>query len=211
LRSKNDVLTRPNKLAYKIPKQKRSQKRFHLILKIAERIALKDGFKSLGLNQLAKEAAIPVGSVYQYFPTKEALICCMFEMRLKKFNKMAVDFFTPVQTKSDFKQVFRKMMAEIYHKGTDDKLMTEIWANMQIDPALRQIHREDFVLYQNLYYETLLRIGTTLDKEKLYLRCACINEMTDALIRQAFIAGDQKSRDVYFESVEISLEAFKLS
>ena len=55
------------------PKQARSQERFDKILDTAANLFAKKGFEATTTNEIAKEAAISIGSVYQYFDDKKGI------------------------------------------------------------------------------------------------------------------------------------------
>ncbi|MEW5740778.1 MAG: TetR/AcrR family transcriptional regulator [Myxococcota bacterium] len=60
--------------ARKAPKQERSRAMVDALLDATTRILLKDGWDGLSTNKVAAMAGVSVGSLYQYFPSKEALV-----------------------------------------------------------------------------------------------------------------------------------------
>jgi len=58
----------------KKPAQKRSQETWRAILTAAARILERDGYDKTNVNRVAELAGVSVGSLYQYFPSKEALV-----------------------------------------------------------------------------------------------------------------------------------------
>ena len=58
----------------KIPKQARSVVMVETILEAAARILEDDGIAQFNTNRIAQRAGISVGSLYQYFPSKDAII-----------------------------------------------------------------------------------------------------------------------------------------
>jgi AcrR family transcriptional regulator len=58
----------------KIPKQERSRATFEAIVEAATRIIEHDGLAGLSTNRVAEVAGVSIGSLYQYFPNKEALV-----------------------------------------------------------------------------------------------------------------------------------------
>ncbi|WP_346912039.1 TetR/AcrR family transcriptional regulator [uncultured Roseibium sp.] len=58
----------------KQPRQKRSQETCAVILEAAARILETDGLGGLTTNRVAVTAGVSVGSLYQYFPSKEAIL-----------------------------------------------------------------------------------------------------------------------------------------
>ncbi|MEO1146661.1 MAG: TetR/AcrR family transcriptional regulator [Cyanobacteria bacterium J06638_22] len=56
------------------PKQARSQERVKQILDVAEQLFLDVGYKSTTTRAIAARASVSVGSLYQFFPDKEAIL-----------------------------------------------------------------------------------------------------------------------------------------
>ena len=61
------------------PRQKRSIARVHAILDGAIEVLILDGLEGFNTNRVAECAGVPVGSLYQYFPHKEAILAAVLE------------------------------------------------------------------------------------------------------------------------------------
>ncbi|MFZ4813432.1 MAG: TetR/AcrR family transcriptional regulator [Phototrophicaceae bacterium] len=59
------------------PKQARSQQRFDHILTVAASLFAERGLEHVTTNHIAEQAAVPIGSLYQFFPNKEALLAAL--------------------------------------------------------------------------------------------------------------------------------------
>jgi AcrR family transcriptional regulator len=59
--------------------QERSRKRYEEILDVAANLFLEKGFEGTTTNEIASRAGIPIGSVYQYFKNKEAIVAALSE------------------------------------------------------------------------------------------------------------------------------------
>jgi AcrR family transcriptional regulator len=62
-----------DKIMRKAPRQKRSRERVEHILNTAERLFAEQGYDNTTTNAIAEAAGVPVGSLYQFFPNREAL------------------------------------------------------------------------------------------------------------------------------------------
>jgi AcrR family transcriptional regulator len=60
--------------ARKSPRQARSRAMVDLILDATARVLVEDGYARASTNRVAERAGISVGSLYQYFPSREALV-----------------------------------------------------------------------------------------------------------------------------------------
>ncbi|MFL6090975.1 MAG: TetR/AcrR family transcriptional regulator [Aeromicrobium sp.] len=58
----------------KVPRQKRSREMVERILAAGRTVVLRDGYDAASTNRIAAEADISPGSLYQYFPNKEAVL-----------------------------------------------------------------------------------------------------------------------------------------
>lgn len=63
----------------KQPSQARSRAMVETIVQATTRVLLKDGYEACSTNRVAEAAGVSIGSVYQYFPDKEALVMAVME------------------------------------------------------------------------------------------------------------------------------------
>jgi AcrR family transcriptional regulator len=56
------------------PRQGRSQQRVAAILDAAEQLYAEQGYEAVSTNEIAARAATSIGSLYQFFPNKEAVL-----------------------------------------------------------------------------------------------------------------------------------------
>jgi AcrR family transcriptional regulator len=68
-------LTKPRKLA----SQERSRATVDALVEATARILVREGFDKASTNRIADVAGVSVGSLYQYFPSKEALVAAVIE------------------------------------------------------------------------------------------------------------------------------------
>ena len=64
----------PNILARKQPKQERSSQLVDAVLEAAIRVLQREGARRFTMARVAGKAGVSVGSLYQYFPNKEAIL-----------------------------------------------------------------------------------------------------------------------------------------
>ena len=63
----------------KQPTQARSQRTVNIILQAATRVLTKESLAGFNTNRIAEVAGISVGSLYQYFPNKDALVTALIK------------------------------------------------------------------------------------------------------------------------------------
>jgi len=72
-------LQAPRATSRRRPKQARSIETYELILSTAQTVLVRDGYAAFTTISIAKEAAINVATIYQYFTDKQAILVAMFE------------------------------------------------------------------------------------------------------------------------------------
>jgi len=67
------LATQPRKL----PRQSRSKATVEALVTAAAHILVRDGYERANVNVIAEHAGCSIGSLYQYFPTKDALVAAV--------------------------------------------------------------------------------------------------------------------------------------
>jgi len=81
------ALTSPRKRA----SQERSRATVDALIEATARILVRDGFDRASTNRIAQEAGVSIGSLYQYFPGKEALVVAVIERHNREIMQVARD------------------------------------------------------------------------------------------------------------------------
>jgi AcrR family transcriptional regulator len=76
------VKTRPRRK----PRQERSRQTVDAILAAAARVLVNDGYDRTSTNRIAEAAGVSIGSLYQYFPSKEALVAALIERHVGEIS-----------------------------------------------------------------------------------------------------------------------------
>ena len=68
----------------KMPTQARAQETVEAILAATKKVLVKDGYEAASTNRVAEMAGVSIGSLYQYFPSKAALVSELIERHLTR-------------------------------------------------------------------------------------------------------------------------------
>lgn len=91
--TKVDVTT--NAPLRRVPRQERGERRFAAILNAAEEVIAAVGYEAATTNAIAAQAHIPIGSLYQFFPNKEAIVRALSDRYLADLRVLFDRVFTP--------------------------------------------------------------------------------------------------------------------
>ena len=79
--------TNPRKLA----SQERSRSTVHALLEATARVLVKEGYDRASTNRIAEVAGVSIGSLYQYFPSKEALVAAVIDRHQQEISEVTRD------------------------------------------------------------------------------------------------------------------------
>lgn len=76
------------------PRQSRSQETVEVILQATAQVLAEHGYAKASTNRIAKRAGVSVGSLYQYFPNKDALFKALIERHVSAQNAAFSELFS---------------------------------------------------------------------------------------------------------------------
>jgi AcrR family transcriptional regulator len=76
--------TNPRKLA----SQERSRRTVDALLEAIARVLMKEGYDRASTNRIAEVAGVSIGSLYQYFPSKEALVAAVIDRHTQQVSQV---------------------------------------------------------------------------------------------------------------------------
>lgn len=119
---------RPSVQPRKSASQERSRTTVDALVEATARILVLEGFDKASTNRIAELAGVSIGSLYQYFPSKEALVAAVIE----RHNQ-------------DLMQTVRQAMAEVANLTLAEavrRLVEVAIAAHRVDPALHRVLTE---------------------------------------------------------------------
>jgi len=140
----------------KQPKQKRSIKRVESILTSAELLLARHGFSHLRMTDIAAEAGVPVGSVYQFFPQKAAVLRAILDQRLGAMMQDIASRLTDIRDENDARMRLMDLIDHVAQLHRDNPVCREMWIALSTDPDLEILQ---YKAQQDIGTLTLTRLG----------------------------------------------------
>jgi AcrR family transcriptional regulator len=112
----------------KLPQQERARATIDALLTATARILVKEGFDRASTNRIAEEAGVSVGSLYQYFPGKEALVAALIERHIDEMTSLFASAF--------------ERFAHLPLREATREMVTLHWKAHSLDPKLHKVLSE---------------------------------------------------------------------
>lgn len=137
LKQKDETAIEPRKR----PRQERSAEMVERILGSAQRLVKAQGAKGLTTIAIAEQAGLSVGSLYQYYPNKEAIILDLARRWLSAFPAQieARHHASPPQNQDEFQHEIRAFVRSVAKIYLDNADLLPILDAMHLDRELRRI------------------------------------------------------------------------
>lgn len=119
--------------------QQRSRDRLETILATAARLIAAKGSDAVKMSEIAAEAEISIGSLYQYFPDKPAILLALAEAVNAASRECIVRGLAGVSSVETFLAAFSALVDEFYAMALKDPVLRDIWSGTQADPRLRDL------------------------------------------------------------------------
>jgi|SRR5690606_36223222 len=132
--------------APRAPKQERSQARFEAILRTALELIAARGYEAVSMREIAREAGLPIASLYLYFPTKLAIVREVWERytgsvreRLEEDLRLIVD----PHSGADAGLLIERLIDLMVEIQVSQPGFVEVWGCVAAAPELRELNRAD--------------------------------------------------------------------
>lgn len=147
----------------KEPKQERSRQTYQVILHGAMIVIRRDGLHKLSTNKVAEESGVSIGSLYQYFPSKQAIVAALIDQIFEVEYQRMKAAFQQMPPKIGARQVIKNILTLYFHIEGDDliyrRALIDSVANVEKTPEAIRFHRAVGNLFISFLSENYLGAG----------------------------------------------------
>ncbi len=176
------------------PNQRRSRERVERILDCSVELIAAGGGDGLRMSALAEAAGISIGSLYQYFPDKAAVIQTIAERYHAQSTACIEVGLANVRTIDDLTAAFDGLIDVYYALFLAEPAIGDIWAAAQADNALSAIELAESRKHAAILVAALKRLVVTSDEEKLATSAFLVMHLCEATMRLAISADRPEGR-----------------
>lgn len=171
------------------PIQRRSRERVERMLSAAVTLIERDGSDGMRMSDVAEMAGVSIGSLYQYFPDKSAIIRSLAERCLIEGRGCIESELAAVKSKKQLHAAWSRLIDSYYEMFLTEPAKRDIWCATQGDCRLRKVELEDSRINAGVLAETLARLRPNADRSRFEASALLIMHLCDATMRLAISVG----------------------
>lgn len=178
----------------KQPRQERSIQRLDTILSAAVTLIADRGIRDMKMTDLAAEAGVPIGSLYQFFPEKAAVIRALHDRHTAQVEAGTRSFFADVTTIAEAEDTLARAIDVFYDFYRNDPTYLPIWLSALSDPDLQSLNQRHIDRITGIFHDIfapLLPEGSGIDIEA---RVRVYIYVSGSILRFAFTQNEEMAR-----------------
>jgi AcrR family transcriptional regulator len=190
---------RESTILRKEPSQQRSRERVERMLAAARNLIAERGSDAMKMGEVAERAGVSIGSLYQFFPDKSAIIRALAERFTADSRACIETALNDVSDERGLRAAFTELVDTYYAIWLAEPVMRDIWSGTQADKTLRELELAD----SRASAETLVRVWQRLrpdaDPQALSSTAFLIWQLGEATMRLA-VSVDRAEGDRLVEA-----------
>ena len=167
------------------PAQQRSRERVERMLSAASALIEEKGSDAMRMGEVAEKAGVSIGSLYQFFPDKAAIIRTLAE----RYNAAGRDCIEAelagVSSKAELCAAFSRLIDIYYGLFLSEPVMRDVWSGMQADKALREVELAESRLNGALLADAMARVRPSAVRRELERSAFLIMSLGESTMRLA--------------------------
>ncbi|WFU02534.1 TetR/AcrR family transcriptional regulator [Rhizobium sp. CB3171] len=180
---------KPDRIKFrKEPQQERSIHRVDVILSAAAQLIAEKGVSAMKMTELAAVAGVPIGSVYQYFPEKAAIVTALFDRHADLVQQKTAEVFVAVKSLDHAIDLVCGVIDWYYREFRGDPTYMGVWLGTEMDQDLLRLN----IQHSNRVAEIFLKgiephipAGSQID---LQARAQLFSHLIGASVRLAIMS-----------------------
>ncbi len=190
----------PDRITFrKRPQQERSIQRVDAILSVAAALIAEKGVSAMKMTELATVAAIPIGSVYQYFPDKAAIVRALLERHSSRIRQKVGEAFAFVTSLDHAIELVCTMIDWYYREFRSDPAYIGVWLGTDIDRDILRLNIQHSKRVAEIFLESIrpfLRAESRIDLEA---RTQLFSHLIGASVRFAIMSEEEMAHRMLHE------------
>lgn len=176
------------------------------ILAVAHDCIEEGGIDALRTGDVAKRAGISIGSLYQYFPDRAAIIRALAERYNAEGLRCTAEELARAQSIRGLPEALSRIVAGFLAMYRAEPVMRDIWSATQVDRELQAVDSADLDAHVALFDSAFRRICPRREKQARLRLARLVAHLIASTARLALTLDTNKGDALLAEFRELVLE-----
>jgi len=181
------------------------------ILDVAENRLIELGYDELKMSDIAKLAGVPIGSVYQYFPNKTAIISSLLQVKMQETQAEIKDELSRMSNGEDLLQYLSntvsRLVDTLYRRYRYDDSVRALWNAARSDHRLQDLVIEDNLANGEIIYHSLHMVVSQIPADRIRAVANMVCDIIGSALRMA-ASVDKPQGDIMAEELKVMINTY---
>ena len=178
----------------RVPKQQRSREKYERVLAEARTLIAEQGNDSVSMREIADAANLPIGTVYQYFPDKNAVLWTLMS---DHFDKLESDFTSRLEEVHDLtglSNVGLHLFDQCVQLCDSDACFSRLWRSVQANAVLAELDKALNQRIADAFQDKLKSLGFDDADGRFWTSSYLMAMLSSTALQLAFSEPDRRDQ-----------------
>jgi len=184
------------------------------MLTVAEKRLIQLGYDELKMSDIARLAGVPIGSVYQYFPNKTAIVSSLLQEKMAETQADVKKELSRLPEGGSIVEYFADMVSRLvdtlYKRYRYDESVRALWNAARSDPNLQDMVLEDNLANGDAIFQAMHAVLTQVPAERLRAITNMVCDTMGSVLRLA-ASVDEAQGDIMAEELKAMINCYCIS
>ncbi|MEM9777877.1 MAG: TetR/AcrR family transcriptional regulator [Chloroflexota bacterium] len=179
------------------PTQERAKARVEAIINATRELIQEKGSSSLKIQEIAERAGVTAGSMYQYFPNKQAILKALYEQYNEQVQEMMAASASGLESIDELSEAFKQIYSQYYALFLDAPVLQDIVASRGLNKELNQQDIEDSRQNSAVMFEGSKHLFDEVDHETLAKYLFLMVHLSSSMMQFAVSLEAEESKEMF--------------
>jgi AcrR family transcriptional regulator/AraC-like DNA-binding protein len=190
------------------PKQQRSRQTVEAVLEAVQRVLRRHGAEAITTNRVAEVAGISIGSLYQYFPEKQAIFMALHDRHVDRVRHVIGQTMTQC-TQASLEEFTRELVERLANVHSEDAELHEI-LSVAVPGSANGFKRALHATFEQVTSPTTQDRYTPEERERMLLVLPRVVEtLVHGVAHQQQPLSRERAKDEAIRTVAVYLNSFQ--
>lgn len=170
----------------RVPKQQRSREKYDRVLTVASQLIGERGNDAVSMREIADGAALPISTVYQYFPDKNAILWTLLASHFERLEQQWLAELAEVKHPAALTDTSLRLFDNFVELCRSEAVFARLWRCAQANTVLMELDQALNQRIATALVQRLEQLGVKQDSERTWNSVYMMASLSSSALQLAF-------------------------